>query len=119
MGGREGCMVDPRNLHYVFVCQGKNCVGKGSRELLNQIRETLAAHDTFRVVPYICFGACAASPNVAVFPDRLWYSAVAEENVACMVQSILRGEELPGLSEQVSADLKNLVFRLFGKPLRV
>jgi hypothetical protein len=36
-----------------------------------------------------------------------------------LVQSILKGEELPDLSGQVSADLKNLVFRLFGKPFRV
>jgi sirohydrochlorin cobaltochelatase len=106
-------------IHYVFVCQGQNCLGKGSRELLKQIREALADHESFRVVPYICFGACTASPNVAVFPDRLWYSTVAEEHVASLVQSILRGEELPDRSGQVSADLKNLVFRLFGKPLRV
>jgi sirohydrochlorin cobaltochelatase len=112
-------MSDPKNIHYVFVCQGKNCLGKGSRELLSQIRETLADHEEFRVVPYICFGACAASPNVAVFPDRLWYSTVAEEHVASLVRSIVRGEELPDLSGQVSADLKNLVFRLFGKPFRV
>ena len=112
-------MSDTANIHYVFVCQGKNCLGKGSRELLGQIRETLADHEAFRVVPYICFGACAASPNVAVFPDRLWYSTVGEEHVASLVRSIKRGEELPGLSGQVSADLKNLVFRLFGKPFRV
>jgi sirohydrochlorin cobaltochelatase len=110
---------EPTNIHYVFVCQGKNCLGKGSHELLNQLRETLAEHEGFRVVPYICFGACAASPNVAVFPDCLWYSTVTEEHVARMVRSIVRGEELPDLSEQVSADLKNLVFRLFGKPFRV
>jgi sirohydrochlorin cobaltochelatase len=112
-------MSEPSSFHYVFVCQGKNCLGKGSRELLNQLRETLADHEAFRVVPYICFGACAASPNVAVFPDRLWYSTVAEDDVASLVQSILKGEELPDLSGQVSADLKNLVFRLFGKPFRV
>ena len=35
-------MSDPTNIHYVFVCQGKNCLGKGSRELLHQIRENLA-----------------------------------------------------------------------------
>jgi|SRR5919108_815553 (2Fe-2S) ferredoxin len=112
-------MSEPNGVHYVFVCQGKNCLGKGSREVLNQIQATLADRETFRVVPFICLGACNASPNVAVFPDRLWYSTVALEHVESMVQAILKGEELPDLSEHVSADLKNLVFRMFGKPFRV
>ena len=107
------------DVHYVFVCQGKNCLGKGARELLDQIRTTLADHEEFRVVPFICFGACTASPNIAVFPDRLWYSTVAAEQLERLVQCILKGEELPELSGHVSADLKNLVFRLMGKPLRV
>lgn len=107
------------DLHYVFVCQGKNCADKGAKELLAQIRTALAGRGSFRVVPYICFGACTASPNVAVFPDRLWYSTVTSAQVEGLAQCILRGEETPELSEKVSADLKNLVFRLFGKPFRV
>jgi (2Fe-2S) ferredoxin len=107
------------DLHYVFVCQGKNCLDKGSRELLNHIRATLAGHEAFRVVPFICFGACLASPNIAVFPDRLWYSTVTAEHFDDLVRCIRRGEEIPELSGKVSADFKNLVFRLLGKPVRV
>jgi (2Fe-2S) ferredoxin len=107
------------DLHYVFVCQGKNCLDKGARELLIRVRATLAGHEAFRVVPFICFGACTASPNIAVFPDRLWYSTVTAEHFEDLVRSIRRGEEIPELSEKVSADLKNLVFRLLGKPFRV
>src|SRR5215472_18129661 len=112
-------MEVPGDTHYVFVCQGKNCLTKGSAELLDQIRTALGGEQTFKVVPFICFGACTASPNIAVFPDRLWYSMVEPEDVEAVVELIMRGEETPELSEKVSADLKNLVFRLVGKPFRV
>jgi sirohydrochlorin cobaltochelatase len=112
-------MSTTSDLHYVFVCQGKNCIAKGAGDMLIQIRTRLADNESFRVVPFICFGACAASPNIAVFPERLWYSTVSPEDVEQVVALIRRGEEMPELSGKVSADLKNLVFRLFGRPLRV
>jgi|SRR5262245_8864793 len=105
--------------HYVFVCQGKNCLTKGSAELLDHIRTALGEQQRFRVVPFICFGACTASPNVAVFPDRLWYSTVMPEQQSCVIQSILKGEEISELSDNVSNDLKDLVFRMLRKPLGV
>ncbi len=112
-------MSAPSELHYVFVCQGKNCVGKGAAEMLIQIRAQLADNDSFRVVPSICFGACTAAPNVAVFPDRLWYSTMIPQDIERLVECIRRGEERPEFSGKVSADLKSLVFRLFGKPFRL
>ena len=83
-------MEVPGDTHYVFVCQGKNCLTKGSAELLGQIRTALGGQQTFKVVPFICFGACTASPNIAVFPDRLWYSMVMPEQQSCVIQSILK-----------------------------
>lgn len=112
-------MATTSDLHYVFVCQGKNCIAKGAGEMLIQIRARLADNDSFRVVPFICFGACTASPNIAVFPGRLWYSMVTPRDVEGVVACIRRGEEMPELSGRVSADLKNLVFRLFRKPFRL
>jgi len=106
------------DLHYVFVCQGKNCLGKGARELLSRLRSSLNNDERFKVVPFICFGACSASPNIVVFPDRLWYSTVAPEQVEIVIQSILRTQEVPDLSSPVSNDLKNLVFRFLAKPVR-
>jgi (2Fe-2S) ferredoxin len=105
--------------HYVFVCQGKNCLTKGSAELLDHIRTALAGRQTFKVVPFICFGACTASPNIAVFPDRLWYSTIMPEQQHCVIESILKGEEISELSANVSNDLKELVFRMLRKPLGI
>ena len=107
------------DVHYVFVCQGKNCLGKGSAELLDYIRSELGERQAFRVVPFICFGACTAAPNIAVFPDRLWYATVVQEHQQGVIQSILKGEEIAELSAKVSNDLKQLVFRMLGKPFRV
>jgi (2Fe-2S) ferredoxin len=105
--------------HYVFICQGKNCLTKGSAELLDHIRTALSGEQTFKVVPFICFGACTASPNIAVFPDRLWYSMIVPEQQHCVIQSILKGEEISELSVNVSNDLKELVFRMLRKPLGI
>ena len=44
-------MEVPGDTHYVFVCQGKNCLTKGSAELLGQIRTALGGQQTFKVVP--------------------------------------------------------------------
>jgi NADH:ubiquinone oxidoreductase subunit E len=107
------------DVHYVFVCQGKNCLGRGAGELLSQLRARLARDEAFRVVPFICFGACSAAPNIAVFPDRLWYSMVVPEQHEALIHSIAKREEIPDLARHVSADLKDLVFRLLGKPFRV
>jgi sirohydrochlorin cobaltochelatase len=111
-------MSASNDLHYVFVCQGKNCLGKGAKELLSRVRTALENDERFKVVPFICFGACSASPNIAVFPDRLWYSTVAPEHVEIVVQSILKTQEMPELARNVSSDLKNLVFRFLAKPVR-
>jgi (2Fe-2S) ferredoxin len=112
-------MEVPADAHYVFVCQGKNCLTQGSAELLGHIRAALGGHQAFRVVPFICFGACTASPNIAVFPDRLWYSMVMPEQRSCVIQSILKGEEISELSANVSNDLKELVFRMLRRPLGI
>ena len=109
--------MSKKDVHYVLVCHGKNCLCQGAPELLRQIKATLGEQDSFRVIPFNCFGACAASPNIAVFPDRLWYSQVAPEHVHKLVSSLLQGQEVSDLSGKVSPDVVDLVFRLLAKPL--
>jgi (2Fe-2S) ferredoxin len=99
-------------VQYVLVCHGKNCLQRGAAELLGRLTTALDAHDRYRVIPAVCFGACAASPNVAAFPARLWYSRVTPENVPGVVAALLRGEEVPELAEEVDRDLVEIVFDL-------
>jgi hypothetical protein len=44
---------------------------------------------------------------------------VEPEQQHCVIQSILKGEEISELSKNVSNDLKELVFRMLRKPLGV
>src|SRR6266581_4939127 len=52
---------------------------KNLRIELEQLEHALAAEADVAVTRYLCFGACAVSPNVVVMPERLWYSYVFPE----------------------------------------
>jgi (2Fe-2S) ferredoxin len=102
-------------LHYVLVCHGKNCRLKGAPGLLDQLRTSLAPHPEFKVIPSICFGACAASPNVVAFPRGLWYSRLTPDRVVDVAAALVRGDEIAELSGKVSRDVMEMVESLLGR----
>jgi NADH-quinone oxidoreductase subunit F len=102
-------------LHYVLVCHGKNCRLKGAPGLLDQLRTSLAPHPEFKVIPSICFGACAASPNVVAFPRGLWYSRLTPDRVVDVAAALVRGDEIAELSGKVSRDVMEMVGSLLGR----
>ncbi len=44
-----------------------------------------------------CLGLCELGPNVAVFPDNLWYTAVTDDDVERIIHEHLCTEELNAL----------------------
>ncbi len=97
--------------HHIFVCQGSNCRRNGAPELMERLQQEWSHDEVFEITRYLCFGACAATPNVVVLPDRLWYSFVLPEYVEDVVAAIRRGEEVPGLANHVRADVREAVFQ--------
>jgi (2Fe-2S) ferredoxin len=61
----------------------------------------LAEEADVEMTRYLCFGACAVSPNVVVMPERVWYSYVFPEYAAPVAETIRQGKALPGLAQHV------------------
>ena len=105
-------MSDPqeRPKQRVFVCQGSNCRPEGGPEVMAGLQQAFQDEAAIEVEPFICFGACAVSPNVVVVPDRLWFSYAYPEYVDDVAQAIRKGEEMSGLANHVRPDVQRAVF---------
>jgi (2Fe-2S) ferredoxin len=80
---------------------------------LERLEQALAEEADVEVRRYLCFGACAVSPNIVVMPERLWYSYVLPEYVAPVAEAIRHGEALPGLAHHVRPMIQEAVFQKF------
>src|SRR5271157_454530 len=86
--------MEPFRLH-VFVCDQKKpegvpcCSGRGSEKVIDALRREVAARGLDNEVQItVCgsFGLCERGPNMVVYPEGVWYSAVAPEDVAQIVR---------------------------------
>ena len=100
---------------HVWVCLGASCRRSGSPELLEHLEQALAEDEDVEVRRYLCFGACAVSPNIVVMPERLWYSYVIPDHVDQVAEAIRQGQELPGLAHHVRPMIRDAVFHKFEK----
>ncbi len=80
---------------HVFVCHaGKTCPTKGSRELVEHLRDLLAARgmqDAVRVTKSGCLVLCDIGPNLVVYPQGVWYSGVRQGDLQEIMESHLLG----------------------------
>ncbi|MGD0695074.1 MAG: methyltransferase [Terriglobia bacterium] len=86
--------MEPFRLH-VFVCDQKKpegvpcCSGRGSEKVIDALRREVAARGLDNGVQItVCgsFGLCERGPNMVVYPEGVWYSAVAPEDVSQIVR---------------------------------
>jgi len=77
--------------HHVFVCEGKRCGDKNSKEVLNEFRQMArqSGIDGVKITRCGCMSVCKEtseagelSPAVVVYPEGLWYKNVGVEDVA-------------------------------------
>jgi (2Fe-2S) ferredoxin len=88
----------------VFICTNErppgvrpSCCGRGSAAVHSQIKarvKALGLDQVIRVSKSGCLNQCDLGPNILVFPDNIWYSAVTEADVDAIVADIVRG--IPG-----------------------
>ena len=105
----------------VYVCEGGDCSEKGSVELCEKLKELLAKDDPhdekIRVRKYPCFGACEHGINMTVWPDRIFYSKVKEQDLPEIESQLLEGappiERLQGHAKQ---DVQDMVWTLLDSP---
>ncbi len=89
---------------HVFVCtndrQGKrkSCADGNSPLIRKALNEGVAERgwkSYVRVSQSGCLGLCAKGPNVILYPRKIWFSEVSEDDVADILDSIeaILGEE--------------------------
>jgi len=96
---------------YVLVCQNEDCKSRGSGALLDKLSEGLK--DTgVEVKPYMCFGGCAAGPNIVLYPQKVWYCGVKQNDVDEIAGHAKGGEPVERLTHGIDPQLKELIYQL-------
>ncbi|NIC00208.1 CbiX/SirB N-terminal domain-containing protein [Halobacterium sp. R2-5] len=81
---------------HVAVCTNQTCAADGAPAVLERLRQE--ARDTedgsVRVTRSSCLGQCGDGPNVAVYPDGVWYQRVQPEDAERIASSHLDRERI-------------------------
>ncbi|MBI3119276.1 MAG: (2Fe-2S) ferredoxin domain-containing protein [Candidatus Hydrogenedentes bacterium] len=93
--------MEQKSLPYekiVFVCTNQRapgervcCAGRGSIDLHAKLKELVKARGLrtrIRVSKSGCMDRCEFGPNIMVFPDNVWYSAVTEADLEAIVEKL-------------------------------
>jgi (2Fe-2S) ferredoxin/2-polyprenyl-3-methyl-5-hydroxy-6-metoxy-1,4-benzoquinol methylase len=102
--------------YHVFVCEQQKaegmscCAARGSQKVLEALRKEVAqrglANDVL-VTACGSFGLCDRGPNMIVYPEGVWYSSVAPEDVPEIVQAHFQsGKVVERLANKDVAALK-------------
>lgn len=83
----------------IYVCinerEGKPCcAGRGSLAVHARLKEMVRSrglNQRVRVSRSGCMDQCLYGPNVLVFPDGTWYSAVSESDCDSILEEVLAG----------------------------
>jgi (2Fe-2S) ferredoxin len=86
-------------VRHLFICtntvaSGKPACGKrGGTDVMAAVEQKLLArHATgVLVTPCGCLGPCFDGPNAVVYPDAVWYGALAIEDADALVEHLLDG----------------------------
>ena len=98
----------------LYVCEGGECTERGSGDLHDKIKEQISSFDPqeerVKVRRYPCFGACEYGINVTLFPDKVFYSHVKEEDVPEIIDHVLgEGKPVARLMGQVQPDIEEFI----------
>lgn len=100
----------------IYVCEGGDCSEKGSVELHNELKEMLLTRDptaSLKLTKYPCFGGCEHGINVAVYPDRKFYSRLEMKDLPRLCDRLLaNGPELDDKKGIVAKDIEGIVWEL-------
>ncbi|MEO1053499.1 MAG: (2Fe-2S) ferredoxin domain-containing protein [Bacteroidota bacterium] len=75
--------------NFIFVCTGKDCKKKGSKDLLKHFNKEIKAKDAkskTKVLKMTCTGRCKEAANVIVNGE--WHTKVKDSQVKKIMKSI-------------------------------
>ena len=81
----------------VVLCGGTGCLSSNSAEIMEKLKETIAAKglsDKISVNQAGCFGFCSQGPFVKIFPEDTLYRMVSIDDVDEIVEKDLIGGEV-------------------------
>lgn len=86
---------------HVTVCTNRTCAGDGAATVLERLRQAVRecgvdAH----ITRSSCLGRCGDGPNVAIYPDGVWYGNVAPEDAGRIASSLNRDRIVSELVSQ-------------------
>ena len=104
-----------------YVCEGGDCTERGSGDLFERLRGLLLKRDPdeekVKVRRYPCFGGCEQGINVTLFPDRVFYSHVKEEDLEEIVDHIENGgDPVARLTGAVEPDVEEVLWEMLDSP---
>jgi len=81
---------------HVAVCTNQTCAAAGSPAVLERLRQATRDSEecNVRVTRTSCLGQCNDGPNVAVYPDGVWYQRVEDEDIESIVSSHLERDRI-------------------------
>ena len=80
---------------YVVVCRGPHCRERGALPLRRRLVELLKHQPDARLLGYSCFGQCDFGPNVAFYPEGVWYGGlVGRDDAERVVHHAVTGAPL-------------------------
>ncbi|MGB9965120.1 CbiX/SirB N-terminal domain-containing protein [Halobacterium hubeiense] len=81
---------------HVAVCTNQTCAADGAPAVLERLRQAARDADggNVRVTRSSCLGQCGDGPNVAVYPDGVWYQRVEPDDADRIVASHLDRERI-------------------------
>ncbi len=105
----------------VYVCEGGDCSEKGSVELYEKFKARLAEVDPHeekvRIRKYPCFGGCEHGINVTVWPDRVFYSKVTDDDLAAVVDHVENdAPKVERLCGVVKPDVEEILWQMLDSP---
>ncbi len=86
---------------HVSVCTNRTCAGQGAATVLERLRQ--AARDReldVQITRSSCLDRCGEGPNVAVYPDNVWYGNVAPDDADRIASSLERDRIVSDLVDQ-------------------
>ena len=86
---------------HVSVCTNRTCAGQGAATVLERLRQAARDRDVdVQITRSSCLDRCGEGPNVAVYPEGVWYGGVAPDDADRIVSSLERDRIVSDLVDQ-------------------
>ena len=86
---------------HVAVCTNRTCAEQGAATVLERLRQAATEEDLeVRITRTSCLDRCGDGPNVAVYPDSVWYGGVAPEDASRLAESFAADSIVSDLVDQ-------------------